>query len=208
MEEKQHSQLDSPLFNDPSSWRARLYSWAHHNADTKRARIILFWWSFAESSVWPVPVDVILIGMIASGARRWLRLSLFTAGASVFGGIAGYLIGFAFFDLFGVRIIEFYSLHEEFLLVQSHFDNNAFIALFISAFTPIPYKLFTISGGLFGVHIISFVLASILGRTLRFVGVGWIAHRYGEKTLQLAFKYFKTATAIALIIIFTLLVLL
>lgn len=183
------------------SLKDRAYIWAQENANTHRARVLLFVWSVAESSFWPIPSDVVLIGMLASGARRWLYLSLFTAGASVLGGLLGYVIGFGFFDLFGERIVSLYNLQEEFMTVQTHFAENAFWAMFISAFTPIPYKVFTIAGGLFRINIVSFIVASILGRGLRFVIVGWVSKTYGEQTLKLVLKHFKIATFVALMTI-------
>jgi membrane protein DedA with SNARE-associated domain len=100
-------------------------------------------------------------------------------------------LGFWFFDLFGPKIISFYGLADEFVLVEQFFRDHAFWSVFISAFTPIPYKVFTVGAGLFHANFIVFLVASILGRGLRFIIVGSIFRYIGEKYSDLIFKYFN-----------------
>lgn len=189
------------------SRREKIHKWAHENAESRKARFWLGTWSFAESSFFPIPADVMLVGMLMSGARRWLYLSVLTIITSVLGGLFGYLLGFAFFDAFGEAIISFYGLEQEFLIAQGYFQQSAFWAVLISAFTPIPYKIFTISAGLFHVHLLPFIVASIIGRSLRYLLVGWVAHTFGERIFRLAMRYFNIASVVlvALIILYIIL---
>lgn len=175
--------------------------WAHENAESKRAQFWLGIWSFAEASIFPIPADVMLIGMLMAGAKRWRYLIALTTATSVAGALFGYLIGFGFFDVFGDAIISFYALEQEFLSVQGYFQASAFWAILVSAFTPIPFKIFTISAGLFHVHLIPFILGSIIGRSLRYILVGWAAHTFGERIFKLIMRYFNTASIILIVLI-------
>ncbi|MEX2405555.1 MAG: YqaA family protein [Candidatus Paceibacterota bacterium] len=183
------------------SRRERVAKWAHENAESKRAQFWLGIWSFAEASIFPIPADVMLIGMLMAGAKRWRYLIALTTATSVAGALFGYLIGFGFFDVFGDAIISFYALEQEFLSVQGYFQASAFWAILVSAFTPIPFKIFTISAGLFHVHLIPFILGSIIGRSLRYILVGWAAHTFGERIFKLIMRYFNTASIILIVLI-------
>ena len=173
----------------------------------KKGKKQLPWWlggiSFAESSFFPIPVDPFLLVSTCLKPHRWIRYALIVSVASVLGGIFGYLIGFYFFDLFGKRIIDFYSLQEQFAYVGELFDQNAFWAVLISAFTPIPYKIFTIAGGFFKINLISFILASVIGRAARFFLVAFFAKLFG-KTFG---KFFLKFVDIIMIILVILLIL-
>lgn len=142
-----------------------------------------------------------LVAMIMSGARRWAYLAFLTTVTSILGAFLGYIIGFAFFDLVGKELISFYGFQEEFLVVQQSFNSNAFWALFISAFTPIPYKIFTIASGLFHIDLIMFTFASVLGRGLRFFGVSFLTHMFGERALKLVLRHLNIATAILVVLV-------
>ncbi|MFW5853549.1 MAG: YqaA family protein [Patescibacteria group bacterium] len=146
--------------------------------------------AFSESSFFIIPPDVILVAMIIAGANRWKFLALWTTLFSVIGGLAGYLIGWWLFDLIGRPIIDFYNLETELVVVGEMFNNNAFWAIFVSAFSPIPYKVFTIAAGFFSINIFSFLLASIVGRGLRFLIIAYLSKRFGRQAIDLVLKYF------------------
>lgn len=190
--------MDEP---EKLSLREKIYTWAQERAESRNARFWLGVWSFAESSFFPIPADVMLVAMLMAGAKRWLYLSFLTIITSVAGALFGYLVGFAFFDVFGNTIISFYGLESEFLLAQKYFQDSAFWAVFISAFSPIPFKIFTISAGLFHVHLLPFIAASIIGRSLRYLLVGWLAHAFGERIFKLSMRYFNAASIIVVILI-------
>ncbi|MCB9806047.1 DedA family protein [Candidatus Nomurabacteria bacterium] len=165
------------------------------------------WWlsiiSFLESSFFPIPPDPFLMASLLRDQRRWLTNSLLVAVTSILGGLFGYFLGLLFFETFGNWIVETYHLQNELIQVTKLFNENAFWALFTAAFTPIPYKIFTITAGLLKVNIFIFIIASVIGRTLRFLFVGLIMKMFGPQISNFVFKYFNWLTfAIGLVIIF------
>lgn len=164
------------------------------------------WWlflvSFAESSFFPIPPDLLLIPIVARLRSKWFYYALITTIASVIGGIFGYFIGAMLFDFVGTILVKTYHLEDELVYVSTLFQQNAFLAIFTAAFTPIPYKIFTIAGGLFHINFFVFVIASILGRGMRFFAVAYLMKIFGEQIGRLAFKYFNLLTlAVGIVII-------
>ncbi|OGI69092.1 hypothetical protein A3A09_00750 [Candidatus Nomurabacteria bacterium RIFCSPLOWO2_01_FULL_42_20] len=179
-----------------------LKDWAIRHAEGPHSKFWLSALSFAESSFFPIPPDVLLIGILLSNqARRWLFYSLLTTVMSVFGGLFGYLIGFVFFEAIGGRIIELYSLEAGFEKVQTFYDQNAFWAVFIAAFTPIPYKVFTLAAGVAEINLLAFVLASALGRGLRFLTEGFLLKIFGDKIAGVLYKYFNFFSLLLLVLV-------
>lgn len=184
-------------------FKTKALNWFLHFAHTPHARWWLAFFSFLESSFFPIPPDILLIGILAARAGRWVWHAFITTAFSVLGGIAGYAIGFYFFDLFGKEIIAFYHLEAQMAHVGELFRENAFWAIFISAFSPIPYKVFTISAGFFTIDPVSFIAASIIGRGLRFFPVAYLADRWGSVVGQFIFKYFNVVSfIIAILVVF------
>ena len=130
--------------------------------------------SFAESSFFPIPPDFLLMPMVIAEPSRWKRYATVTTVASVVGGLFGYAIGALLWSVVGAKLVSFYHLETELALVGTYFTHNAFWAIFTAAFTPIPYKLFTIAAGLFHINIPIFIVGSILGRGLRFYVVSYL----------------------------------
>lgn len=158
-------------------------------AETKQADSALAGFSFAESSFFPIPPDPLLIAIVTVKPDRWIRLATITVTASVVGGILGWLIGYGLFEAVGQRIIDTYHLHDEFIAIGERYNTNALLTVFVAAFTPIPYKLITISAGVFHVNLIALIVASILGRGGRFFGVAWLSHHLGERYRDKIEKY-------------------
>jgi len=142
--------------------------------------VALFFISLFESIFFPIPPDPFLLIAVAVNKKRWLRLSASVFVGSIIGAIIAYILGRTLFDTFGVWMIDIYSLQEEFTKVQSLFQDNAFLAVLVAAFTPIPYKLFTLTAGFMSVSIFQFILASIIGRGVRFFALGYITSVFGE----------------------------
>lgn len=136
--------------------------------------------AFTESILSPLIVDPFLIAMTLAKTSAWFRYALIASVWSVLGGIAGYLLGALFFDLIGENIIALYGLEEYFIKTQTLFEANVFLMTLVGAFTPIPYKIFALTGGLMKVNLLLFILASIIGRAGRFFLVGYITKRLGE----------------------------
>ena len=187
----------------PSRAMRKLYDWTLKWSNNKYANISLFLVAFAESSFFPIPPDVLLIAMtVANRAKWWIFASITTVG-SVLGGIFGYYIGVAFFETVGKAIINFYHLQDLVEIVGNKYAENSFLAVFTAAFTPIPYKVFTIAGGVFKISLQDLIIASILGRGGRFFLVAVALRIFGKKISNIIEKYFDILSLIfmALIII-------
>ena len=148
--------LFSPLY-------ARTMRWARH----PHAPWYLGGLSFAESSFFPVPPDVMLAPMSLAQPHRAWWFALLTTLASVAGGVLGYLIGWLSFDLIEPLLRE-YALEDKYLQARVWFEQWGFWAIFLAGFSPIPYKIFTITAGVITMSFVPFLLASLIGRGARF----------------------------------------
>ena len=140
--------------------------------------------SFIESSFFPIPPDVMIIPMVISKKKDFIKIFLITTIFSVLGGILGYLIGAFFFD-FGSEIMNFYGYENKLSNIKNNLVNSdGFYAwlsiLFLAGFTPLPYKVFTIASGLIGFNFLIFVLISFISRGLRFFIVSYLSYRFGN----------------------------
>ena len=140
--------------------------------------------SFIESSFFPIPPDVMIIPMVISKKKDFIKIFLISTIFSVLGGILGYLIGAFFFD-FGSEIMSFYGYENKLSNIKNNLVNSdGFYAwlsvLFLAGFTPLPYKVFTIASGLIGFNFLIFVLISFISRGLRFFIVSYLSHRFGN----------------------------
>jgi membrane protein YqaA with SNARE-associated domain len=151
----------------------------------------LFLIAFAESSFFPIPPDVLLMALAISAPRRAIFYALVCTAGSVTGGMAGYAIGYHAFEIVGKPIIEAYGIGEKFDLVGQQYQENAFAAIAIAGFTPIPYKVFTIAAGVFKIGVPTLVAASLIGRAGRFLLVGGLIRMFGPQIKSLIDKYFN-----------------
>lgn len=167
------SEADSALAHRPSrNGLRRLYDWVLSWADSRYGTLALFLISFAESSFFPIPPDVLQIALSVSRPKRAFYYAAVSAVASVLGGIFGWLIGFAFWQTCGdffLAVVPGLSA-ERVAHVGELYRENAFWSILAAAFTPIPYKVFTVSAGIFHqyVSLQTLIWASILGRSARF----------------------------------------
>ena len=139
--------------------------------------------SFIESSFFPIPPDIMVIPMVISKKKDFIKIFLITTIFSVLGGILGYLIG-AFFFEFGTQIMNFYGYEDKLSNIKKNLINNdGFYAwlgiLFLAGFTPLPYKVFTIASGLIGFNLLIFILISLISRGLRFFLVSYLSYKFG-----------------------------
>jgi len=156
-----------------------LYDWTLDKAEHPRALWILAIFSFAESSFFPIPPDVLLIPMVLAARPKAWRIALVCSIASVCGGIFGYYIGYALFDTVGQPIIDFYHMQEKFIWFQATYNEYGAIIVGLAGFTPIPYKVFTIASGLTQLDLTTFIIASAVSRTARFFLVAALLWKYG-----------------------------
>jgi membrane protein YqaA with SNARE-associated domain len=178
----------------------KLYFWVLHWAGTPYALPALAVISFVESSFFPVPPDVLLIAMCFSNRSRWFTYMAVCSVASVLGGVFGWYIGYALYETVGARIIEMLHYQATFEKVQGFYEKNAFLYILTAAFTPIPYKVFTIAAGVFHekVSLMTLVAASAIGRTARFFLVALLIRIFGEKARHFLEKRFELCTFLLL----------
>lgn len=163
----------------------------------------LFANSFAESSFFPIPPDLLQMALSFLKPKKSFSYAFISSLASTLGGILGYLIGLYLMEVVGFPVLRFYNLMDKFELVKKMYLEKDVLIVFTAAFTPIPYKLITITAGAVKLNIINFVIASFVGRSTRFFGVATIIYFFGEKTKGFLEKYLNLLT----IIFFLLLVL-
>ena len=173
--------LLAELLAAPRRWIRSLYNWVVKWASHKNAQSALASISFAESSFFPLPPDPLLMAMVFAKPKRWIRYSLITLVASVVGGMFGYLIGLGLMESVGQWILDTFHLQQEFVDLGKRYSDNATIAVFAAALTPIPYKLVTITAGAFQINFAVFVVASIVGRGSRFFTVAALSAFLGQK---------------------------
>ncbi len=166
-----------------------------------KAEIFLGAIAFLESSFFPIPPDLLLLPMTLSRPLKWIRLALIATFFSVLGGIFGYFIGIFLWDTIGQTIIEFYHLENQFNLLEKNYNEEGALIVFIAGFSPIPYKLITISSGVMHLDLITFILASLTSRGARFFILTGIIRIFGDTAKKFIDKYFSFVTFILGIII-------
>lgn len=167
-----------------------MYNWTIRWAGRKQAPYALFGVAFVESSCFPIPPDVLLIPMVVAKRERWFRIALICALGSVCGAALGYLIGWAFYESVGKRVVDFYNLQRSMEMIGDKYSQNAFLTVLTAAFTPIPFKVITIGAGLFKVSLPILLLASLVGRAGRFFLVAGLLRIFGERISRFIEKYF------------------
>ncbi len=168
----------------------RLYNWTLHWADTPYGTPALFILAFAESSVFPIPPDVLLVALALGRRQRALHYALICSIGSVAGGTFGYLLGYVAWEALSGIFIPYVFSQEIFDQVSTYYNDQAFWYLLLAGFTPIPYKVFTLAAGVCRVPLWILIAASVVGRSARFFLVGGLIHRYGDRVRQLVETYF------------------
>ncbi len=185
----------------------RLYDWVLSWADTPYGTPALFAISFAESSFFPIPPDVLQIALSVSKPRRSFYYAAVSGVASVLGALLGWFIGFALWSVLGGFFMRYVPgcTPENIQQVGQLYRDNAFVAILGAAFSPIPYKVFTIAAGIFHEYVPLAVLifASILGRFGRFMSVAACIFWFGPRVRLLIERYFDWAMWILLILLIT-----
>jgi len=169
----------------------RLYDWTLARAAGPQAEKWLAGISFADSSFFPVPPDVMQIPMSIARPERSIRYAAVSTVASVAGAFLGYLIGAALYKTVGVPLLQFYGYEEKFQTFAASIAEHGFLWMLAFAFLPIPYKVATIAAGSISLSLPVLVLASVLGRGGRFFLVALILRRYGAAAQRLIDKYFN-----------------
>ena len=181
----------------------RLYDWALSWADSRYGTPALGMLAFAEASFFPVPPDVLLMALALSVPAKAYRYAAVAALGSVLGGMLGYLIGWGFWDVAQEYFYQYIPgvTPSGFERVGHFFSAYDFWTIFAAGFTPIPYKIFTIAAGVFKVNFPVFVLASLVGRSLRFFMVAALFYYFGASARALIEKYFNLLSFLLLVVL-------
>ncbi|UCE83537.1 MAG: DedA family protein [Deltaproteobacteria bacterium] len=178
-------------------WIRELSSWVIHWAHTPYGGIALFVLAFCESSFFPIPPDVLLIALCMANPPMAFWYALICSLGSTFGGIFGYALG----RMGGRPLLERWVRTERIQMVQRHYQRWDVWAVAVAGFTPIPYKVFTISAGAFLLDFWRFVLASILSRSARFFLVASLFFFFGPTINRFITRYFNLLTILFIILL-------
>ena len=176
----------------------RMYDWMLSWGDSKWGGTALFFFAFAESSFFPIPPDVLLIALCLGAVAKSFRYASICLAGSLLGALAGYAIGYFLWQTPSGEYTELARFffnnvfsEESFNRVKVLYDEYDFWIVFTAGFTPLPYKLFTITGGLFNINLGMFVIASAVSRGLRFFVIAWLIWKFGEPIKKFIDKYFN-----------------
>ena len=156
---------------------------------------------FLESIVFPFPQEVFMIPMMASDRDRIFKIAWFALLGSLLGAIAAYFIGMYLFESIGMYILNLYSLYETFTNFSNQVSEYGFLYVFVGGFTPVPFKIVTLSSGFIGINFLIFIAASIISRSIRFFLIGYIIWKFGEDIMKSFEKRLNTYLILFLIFI-------
>jgi len=188
-----------------------LYKKSLKLARHKSSKFFLAIVSFTESSFFPIPPDIMIVPMVIAKKNDYLKIFLIATFSSAAGGLLGYLIGSVFLD-FAMSVIEFYGYEDKVLTLKNNLSSgNNFIfflgTLFLAGFTPLPFKVFTITSGIIGFNILIFFIVCLVSRGLRFFVVSYLSFKFGDTFSKFmekdAAKWFSIAGLIIVAIAIT-----
>ena len=162
------------MFRALYDWTLRL---AHHRHALRSLAVV----SFAESSVFPIPPDVMLVPMILARRDQAYRIATICTITSVAGGMLGYAIGYFLYDSVGLWLVNLYGAHDAIAEFRAWYDSWGAAVIPIKGLTPIPFKVVTIASGFFAYNFLLFVLLAAITRGARFFLIAWLLKRYGER---------------------------
>ena len=150
----------------------------------KSSKVFLAIVSFVESSFFPIPPDVMIVPMVIAKKNDYLKIFIIATLFSTLGGILGYFIGSYFLDV-GISVVNFYGYEEKVLNLKNSLTNGTgfyvwLVTLFLAGFTPLPFKVFTITSGMIGFNLFIFFLICLFSRGLRFFIVSYLSFKFGD----------------------------
>ena len=183
-----------------------LYNKTIKLAGHKSSKLILGIISFIESFIFPIPPDVLIIPMTIAKKNDWVKIAFVATTGSVLGALLGYLIGFVFFNEIGIKIFELYGVDNTSFLKEKFSSEGGVIAwmtlLAIAGFTPVPFKLLTITSGFVGFNIFYFLIVSAITRGTRFFLISFLIGKFGSAMKEIIEKKLvKVSIIISIIII-------
>ena len=170
---------------------------AKYNAKKPLAEKILGFISSIESIIFPIPVDPFLAGLTLAAPRKAFKFALFCTIGSVIGGVVGWLLGYFIGPSIENILLNIpWFTEEKFMEVKSAYNKNGMLIIFLGAFTPLPYKIITITSGMAEINVIGFVLISVIGRGIRFFIVAYLTKIFGMPTLLFLQKHLLLSSSI------------
>jgi membrane protein YqaA with SNARE-associated domain len=172
-----------------------LYQKSLRLASHKSSKFYLAIISFIESSFFPIPPDIMIVPMVIAKKNDYIKIFLIATISSALGGILGYLIGSSFLEI-GMKVVEFYGYENELVNLKKNFTQGKGLyvwlaTLFLAGFTPLPFKVFTITSGMIGFNLSIFFIICLISRGLRFFIVSYLSYKFGD----LFNKFMKTEAA-------------
>ena len=169
--------------------------------ESKYSNPFIFFICFIEAIIFPFPQEIFMIPMMAANQKKIFKIAFYALLGSTAGAISAYFIGMYLFDLIGSPIIKLYNFENELKAFSKNINDYGFIYVFIGGFSPIPFKLVTLSSGFLEVSFIIFLIASIISRGVRFYLIGFIIWKFGPNILHAYEKRFNLYTVIFVLII-------
>lgn len=153
-------------------------------SNTRFAMPFIFFIGYVEAIIFPLPQEIFMVPMMLSERSKVFRIAFYSFIGSILGGITAYYLGLLFFDSVVNPIINFYDYSHHFLFFKDQINEFGFIYVFIGGFTPLPFKIITLTSGALNIPFWNFLIAAILSRGLRFYLVGFLVWKYGEKVIN------------------------
>ncbi len=153
-------------------------------SNTRFAMPFIFFIGYVEAIIFPLPQEIFMVPMMLSERSKVFRIAFYSFIGSILGGITAYYLGLLFFDSVVNPIINFYNYSHHFLFFKDQINEFGFIYVFIGGFTPLPFKIITLTSGALSIPFWNFLIAAILSRGLRFYLVGFLVWKYGEKVIN------------------------
>jgi len=153
-------------------------------SNTQFAMPFIFSIGYVEAIIFPLPQEIFMVPMMLSERSKVFRIAFYSFIGSILGGITAYYLGLLFFDSVVNPIINFYNYSHHFLFFKDQINEFGFIYVFIGGFTPLPFKIITLTSGALSIPFWNFLIAAILSRGLRFYLVGFLVWKYGEKVIN------------------------
>ena len=153
-------------------------------SNTRFAMPFIFFIGYVEAIIFPLPQEIFMVPMMLSERSKVFRIAFYSFIGSILGGITAYYLGLLFFDSIVNPIINFYDYSHHFLFFKDQINEFGFIYVFIGGFTPLPFKIITLTSGALNIPFWNFLIAAILSRGLRFYLVGFLVWKYGEKVIN------------------------
>ena len=171
-------------------------------SNTRFAMPFVFFVGYIEAIIFPIPQEVFMVPMMLSEKAKVFKIVFFSILGSIIGGLTAYYLGLLFFDSLVMPIINFYNYSESFLYFKNQINEYGFIYVFIGGFTPLPFKIITLSSGALNIPIWNFLLAATLSRSIRFYLIGFLTYKYGNNVINIIDRKLNLITFIILLIVF------